>query len=129
MSSHIPMFPVKQPPRADEDAAAIERVLDAVPRQVEMDAVVKAQSSAPQIVERMVKLENCVWSLASAIILLPDSAIDPDTRRKLIEQARILLLESKVLDHDLELPLREEAVSPDESFAAITSLFPPSKAR
>ena len=96
MTSPNPVFPVAPSPRADEDTAVIEQVLEAVPGQVEMDALVRAQSSAPQIVERMVKLENCVWSLASAIILLPDSAMDSDTRRKLIEQARILLLQSKV---------------------------------
>ncbi len=127
MNRPDPVFPVAPSPRADEDIAVIEQVLEAVPGQVEMDAVVKAQSSAPQIVERMVKLENCVWSLASAILLLPDNAIDSDTRRRLIEQARILLLESKVPDHNLELPLRPDPAPVAERGAAITTLFPPSK--
>ncbi|MGB6267151.1 MAG: hypothetical protein WBF56_15550 [Candidatus Acidiferrales bacterium] len=127
MSDRIPMFPFKPPPRADEDTAVIEQVLESVPGQVEMDSVIKAQSSAPQVVERMVKLENCVWSLASAILLLPDSAMESDARRQLIEQARSLLLESKVLDHNLELPLRPDPAQVDTGVSAIATLFPPSE--
>jgi hypothetical protein len=77
--------------------------------------------SVPQIVERMVKLENCVWHLASAIVLLPETAIDPATRRKLIEEARPLLFESKVLDHNQELQTHAPADTDD---GEITTLFP-----
>ena len=80
--------------------------------------------SVPQIVERMVKLENCVWHLASAIVLLPNTAIDPATRRKLIEEARPLLLESRILDHNLELQTHAPA---DKDDGEITTLFPRSR--
>jgi hypothetical protein len=80
--------------------------------------------SVPQIVERMVKLENCVWHLASAIVLLPDTAIDPAIRRKLIEEARPLLLESKILDHNLELQTHAPT---DTDGGEITTLFPRSR--
>ena len=98
------MFPGPVPPRADEDTAPIEQVIEeATLGQTELDSVVKAQSSAPQVVERMVKLEECLWSLAKILSLLP-----PETRQAIgadvaIEQAKLLLLQSKVMDHNLEV--------------------------
>lgn len=115
------LFPAKPPSRDDQDTAEIAQVLESVPGQVELDAVIKAQMSVPQIVERMVALENCVWRLARAIVLLPDNAIDSATRRKLIEEARPLLLGSKVLDHNLELQTHAPAETDD---GGITTLFP-----
>jgi hypothetical protein len=115
------LFPVKPPSRDDQDTAEIAQVLESVPGQVELDAVIKAQMSVPQIVERMVALENCVWRLARAIVLLPDNAIDSATRRKLIEEARPLLLGSKVLNHNLELQTHAPAETDD---GGITTLFP-----
>ena len=115
------LFPAKPPSRDDQDTAEIAQVLESVPGQVELDAVIKAQMSVPQIVERMVALENCVWRLARAIVLLPDNAIDSATRRKLIEEARPLLLGSKVLDHNLELQTHAPAETDD---GRITTLFP-----
>jgi hypothetical protein len=123
-SSMSELFPTKPPFRDDKDIAEIAQGLESVPGQVQLDAVIKAQMSVPQIVERMVKLENCVWHLASAIVLLPDTAIDPATRRKLIEEARPLLLESKILNHNLELQMHAPA---DRDDGEITTLFPRSR--
>ena len=71
--------------------------------ETKLDAIAKAQSSAPQVVERMVKLEECLWSLAQLLVKVPEGL-----RRKLaadaqIERARALLLESTVMDHNLAL--------------------------
>jgi hypothetical protein len=71
--------------------------------ETKLDAIAKAQSSAPQVVERMVKLEECLWSLAQLLLKVPQ-----DLRIKLaaeaqIERARALLLESSVMDHNLAL--------------------------
>jgi hypothetical protein len=71
--------------------------------ETKLDAIAKAQSSAPQVVERMVKLEESLWSLAQLLRKLPE-----DLRRKLaadapIERARALLLESTVMNHNLAL--------------------------
>lgn len=118
------LFPAKPRLRDDEDTAEIAQVLESVPGQVELDAFIKAQMSAPQIVERMVKLENCVWHLAKALLSLPDNATDSATRRNLIEEARALLLQSKVLDHKLELQTRAPA---DTDAGEITTLFPRSR--
>jgi hypothetical protein len=104
----ISMFPVAHVPRLDEDIPVAEQVLEAVPGEVELDAVVKAQSSAPQVVDRMVKLENCVWSLAGVLSLLPKETRERIGAVEAIEQARALLLQSIVLDHSLGLPYPPE---------------------
>lgn len=104
MSDKISMFPKAHIPRLDEDIPVAEAVLEAVPGEVELDAVVKAQSSAPHIVERMVKLEDCIWSLAGILLLLPKEMRDRIGATEAVEQARLLLHQSQVLDHNLELP-------------------------
>jgi len=64
------MFPGPVPLRADEDTAPIAQVIEeAALGQTELYSVVKAQSSAPHVVER----------------------------------AKLLLLHSKVMDHNLEV--------------------------
>ena len=120
-SSMSELFPTKPPSRDDKDTAEIAQVLESIPGQVQLDAVIKAEMSVPQIVERMMKLENCVWHLASALLSLPDNAIDSATRRNLIEETRALLLHSKVLDHNLELQTHAPAETDD---GEITTLFP-----
>lgn len=108
MSDKIPMFPTAQPPRADEDTATIEQVMEQVPGEIELDKIVKAQTSRPQIVKRMVDLENSIWSLVGILLLLPQATRDKIGATEAIEQARLLLLRSMVLDHNLELPTGKE---------------------
>jgi hypothetical protein len=103
------MFPTAQPPRADEDTATIEQVMEQVPGEVELDKVVKAQTSAPQIVKRMVELENSIWSLVGILLLLPEATRQKIGATEAIEQARLLLHRSMVLNHNLELPAGEKS--------------------
>jgi hypothetical protein len=100
----ISMFPVPHRPTLDQDIPVAEEVMEAVPGEVELDAVVKAQASAPQVVDRMVKLENCVWSLAGILLLLPKKTRERIGAVEAIEQARVLLHRSQVLNHNLEVP-------------------------
>jgi len=104
MTDKIPMFPTAHPPRADEDTATIEQVMEQVPGEIELDKIVKAQTSAPQIVRRMVELENSIWSLVGILLLLPEAIRNKIGATEGIEQARLLLRRSMVLDHNLELP-------------------------
>jgi hypothetical protein len=108
MSDKIPMFPAAHLPRADEDTATIEQVMEQVPGEIELDKIVKAQTSRPQIVKRMVELENSIWSLVGILLLLPQATRDKIGATEAIEQARLLLLRSMVLDHNLELPAGKE---------------------
>jgi hypothetical protein len=104
MSDKIPMFPTAQPPRADEDTATIEQVMEQVPGEIELDGIIKAQTSGPQIAKRMVELENSMWSLVGALLLLPEATRTKIGATEAIEQARLLLGRSMVMDHNLELP-------------------------
>jgi hypothetical protein len=117
-------FPTPTPQRDDRETAAIEFVQEQVPGEVELDAVVRAQASAPQVVARMVALENCIWSLASLLLSLP-----PEMREKIgaqgpLEAAKGLLLKSIVLDHNLELSDPAHAAEPERKVIPIDTLFP-----
>ena len=117
-------FPTPTPPRDDRETAAIEFVQEQVPGEVELDAVVRAQASAPQIVARMVALENCIWSLANLLLSLP-----AETREKIgaqgpIEMAKALLLKSVVLDHNLELAEPASAAESNGTGISTNTLFP-----
>ena len=94
----IPMFPVAPPPRDDVGQAPIAQQVEAAPGEVELDAVVRAQSSAPQVVKRLTTLEDCLWAAVDALAKLPEKVrevLDADT---IIERAKFLLR------GDLELP-------------------------
>lgn len=86
------------------DTASVVEIVEAERLgETKLDAIAKAQSSAPQVVERIVELEECLWSLAQLLLKLPE-----DLRRKLaadaqIARARALLLESTVMNHNLAL--------------------------
>jgi hypothetical protein len=117
-------FPTPTPGRDDRDTAAIEFVQEQVPGEVELDAVVRAQASAPQIVARMAALENCIWSLASLLLSLP-----PDMRENIgaqgpLETAKALLLRSAVLDHNLELSEPAGGAEPKRKAISTNTLFP-----
>ncbi|MFZ3214682.1 MAG: hypothetical protein WA192_01350 [Candidatus Acidiferrales bacterium] len=108
MNEKIPMFPTAHPPRADEDTATIEQVMEQVPGEIELDRIVKAQTSGPQIVRRMLELENSIWSLVGILLLLPQATRDKIGATEAIEQARLSLSRSMVQDHNLELPARKK---------------------
>jgi hypothetical protein len=97
------------------DTASVVEIVEAERLgETKLDAIAKAQSSAPQVVERMVKLEESLWSLAQLLLKLPE-----DLRRKLaadapIARARTLLLESTVMNHNLALE-EPDAGSPTSS--------------
>jgi hypothetical protein len=107
VNDKIPMFPIAEPPRADEDTSTIEQVMQHIPGEVELDKIVKAQMSQPQIVKRMVELENSVWSLVGILLLLPEPTRIKIGATEAIEQAKVLLGRSMVLDHNLELSAKK----------------------
>ncbi|GEM_PF-5126526 len=118
-------FPTPTPPRDDRETAAIEFVQEQVPGEVELDAVVRAQASAPQIVARMAALENCVWSLASLLLSLPAEMREKIGAQGPLEKAKSLLLKSVVLDHNLALPESNPTVEPEDKVARTAdTLFP-----
>ncbi len=92
------MFPVAPPPRDDVDQAPIAQQVEAAPGEVELDAVIRAQSSAPQVVQRLTTLEDCLWAAVNALGRLPAKAREVLGADAIIERAKFLLR------GDLELP-------------------------
>ena len=102
----MPMFPVALPPRVDVEQAPIAQEVEAAPGEIELDAVVRAQSSAPQVVQRLTTLEDCLWAAVDALSKLPESVravLDADA---IIERAKFLLR------GDLELPEHNKVFDP-----------------
>ncbi|MGA8038118.1 MAG: hypothetical protein WA823_20165 [Candidatus Acidiferrales bacterium] len=104
MNERMPMFPTAEPSKAGEDTSAIEQVVEKVVGEVELDRIIKAQTSGPQVSKRMVELENSIWSLVHILVLLPEATRARIGANEAIEQARALLLRSMVMDHNLEPP-------------------------
>src|SRR5690348_9089773 len=61
------MFPLSPPLRDDVDQAPVTQQVEAAPGEIELDAVVRAQASAPQVVERLTTLEDCLWAAVDAL--------------------------------------------------------------
>lgn len=102
----MPMFPVAPPPRDDVERAPIAQEVEAAPGEIELDAVVRAQSSAPQVVQRLTTLEDCLWAAVDALSKLPESVrvvLDADA---IIQRAKFLLR------GDLELPEHNKFFDP-----------------
>jgi hypothetical protein len=51
--------------QSDQTAAA--QYIEQIEGEVQMDAYVKAQTSAPQVVKRITELENCIWRLCAEL--------------------------------------------------------------
>jgi hypothetical protein len=92
------MFPLPTPPRDDVAESAIVLHEEQRAGEVELDAVIRAQSSAPQVVKRFTALEDCLWKAAEALVKLSSEDRERIGADQIIERARILL------NGDLEIP-------------------------
>jgi hypothetical protein len=63
------------------DRTVVEQVIEHIEGEVQMDRYVKAQTSAPQVVQRITELENIIWKLCQQI-----PAGNP-----VVEEAKLLL--------------------------------------
>jgi hypothetical protein len=96
------MFPVAPPPRDDVDQAPVTMQAEAAPGEVELDAVIRAQSSLPQVVRRLTTLEDCLWAAVDALGKLPEKAREALGADAIIDRAKLLLR------GDLELPAHHQ---------------------
>jgi hypothetical protein len=108
------MFPVAPPPRDDVDQAPVAQQVEAAPGEIELDAVLRAQSSAPQVVKRLTTLEDCLWAAVDALGKLPQQVRQLLGADAIIDRAKFLLR------GDLELPEKQqrelwEPAAPPES--------------
>lgn len=98
----IAMFPVAPPLRDDVDQAPVAQQVEAVPGEIDLDAVVRAQSTAPQVVEHLTTLEDCLWAAVDALGKLPPKAREILGADAIIDRAKFLLR------GDLEIPEKQE---------------------
>jgi hypothetical protein len=98
----IAMFPVAAPLRDDVDQAPVAQKVEAASGEIELDAVIRAQSSAPQVVERLTTLEDSLWAAVDALGKLPEETRKLLGANIIIERAKFLLR------GDLEIPERQE---------------------
>jgi hypothetical protein len=108
----IAMFPVARPPRDDVDQAPVTQQVEAAPGEIELDAVVRAQCSAPQVVERLTTLEDCLWAAVDALGKLPEKAREVLRADAIIDRAKFLLR------GDLETPERQRHEPGEQTSAA-----------
>jgi hypothetical protein len=80
-----------------DDETQIVAYIEKVEGEVALDAYVKAQMSAPEIVKRITDLENCIQRMANAILAYTDALQQPDLHA-LAEQGTLLLKERLAVD-------------------------------
>ena len=97
-------FPLALPPRDDVEQAPIGVQARAAPGEVALDAVIRAQSTAPQIARRITELETCLWALAD---YLERRAFDKEGLA-LVERARETLKTRLEID---EAPTEQGEIS------------------
>ncbi len=110
--SQMPMG-VHPDPKADNTVA--EQFIERTDGETTFDQVAKAQSSMPQVVERITELEDCVWALAEQLTRL-------DPRNPQIERAKLLLKNRlEILDSSKPLQEGQEQKRKDalEAFASL----------
>jgi hypothetical protein len=96
-------FPTPVPPRSDRDEAPITMEAQAAPGEVALDAVVRAQSVAPHLRQRIAELENSLWALADFLERLSPMSLSASERgelRKLVQRSREVLKARIELDDE-----------------------------
>ena len=74
----------------NDGETTISQYVEKIEGEVSLDAYVKAQTSAPEVVKRITELENCLQRLASAVLALSDVDKRPELRAA-AEEAKLLL--------------------------------------
>lgn len=76
--------------RGDVDETTIAEQVQKIEGEVELDAYVKAQVSAPEVVKRITDLENCLQRLANAVFASSELDRHPQLRA-IAEEAKLVL--------------------------------------
>jgi len=78
------IIPIRPNLRDDVDEAAVTEQVEQIPGELDMDRVIKAQLSAPQIARRITELEDCLWTVAQELLRF-------EPRSTSAERAKLLL--------------------------------------
>src|SRR5882762_608575 len=74
----------------NDGETTVSQFVEKIEGEVALDAYVKAQASAPEVVKRITELENCLQRLANAVLALSDIDKHPELRAA-AEEAKLLL--------------------------------------
>lgn len=74
----------------NDGETTISQYVEKIEGEVALDAYVRAQTSAPQVVKRITELENCLQRLANAAMASSDSETNHELRA-IAEEAKLLL--------------------------------------
>jgi hypothetical protein len=74
----------------DANETAISQRVDKVEGEVALDAYVRSQTSAPEVVKRITELENSLWRLANSVVNSLDVRMYPELQAA-TEEAGIVL--------------------------------------
>jgi hypothetical protein len=74
----------------NEGEATISQYIEKIEGEVAMDAYVRAQTCAPEVVKRITKLENCLQRLANAALASGDLEKHPELLAA-AEEAKLIL--------------------------------------
>jgi len=84
MAGPLSQMPMNVHPVPKSDDTVAEQFIEQIDGETSFDQIAKAQSSMPQVVERVTELENCLWALAEQL-----TRVDP--RNPQIARAKLLL--------------------------------------
>ena len=76
--------------RFNDGETTISEYVEKIEGQVELDAYVRAQTSAPEVVKRITQLENCIWRLSDAASTSVNLDEHPELRTA-VEDAKLIL--------------------------------------
>lgn len=84
----------------NDGETTVTEPIEKIEGEVALDTYVKAQTSAPEVVERITALENCLWRLADAVLHSSSLGRHPELRAaaedaKLVLKNRLEVDESK----------------------------------
>jgi hypothetical protein len=74
----------------EDDQTTVSQYVEKIEGEVALDAYVRAQTSAPQVVKRIAELENCLQRLANAVLASGDVERRSELRDA-AEEAKLLL--------------------------------------
>ena len=84
MSNIIPIRPAS---RADVGEAAITEQVEQIPGELDVDRVIKAQLSAPEVVRRITELEDCLWAVTAELFKLNPQSSSAERARLLLKNS------------------------------------------
>ena len=80
--------------RDDMDAPVQAEFLEELPGETEFDRIAKAHALAPQVRQRIIELEDCLWAVTEALMAHEQESSPLVERAKLVLKNRLEISES-----------------------------------